>query len=61
MSAVDILFDLPNVLAEFAGRLMEVLTSEIEIFDITISLWQILAGASAAILLVILVFSIVSN
>lgn len=61
MTAVDILFDLPTVLAVFAGRLMEVLTTEIQIADVTISLWQIIAGASAAIILFVIVYSIVSN
>lgn len=61
MSVVDMLFDLPTVLANFGSTLIEVLTTEVTLFDWTISLWQIIAGASAAIVLGLVVYSIVTN
>lgn len=61
MTIFDLLWDLPTVLGGFASRMFEVLTTDIDILGLTLSLWQILATASAAILLTILVYSIVKN
>lgn len=61
MSITDILFDLPTVLANFGQTLLQVLTTEIDLLGNTISLWQIIAAASAAIVLALVVYSIIAG
>lgn len=61
MTAIDILFDFPTVLANFGNTLIEVLTTEVQILGYTISMWQILATASAAIVLAFVVYSIIAG
>lgn len=61
MSVTDILFDLPTVLANFGQTLLEVLTTEVNLLGNTISLWQIIAAASAAIVLALVVYSIIAG
>lgn len=61
MTAIDILFDFPTVLANFGNTLLEVLTTEVQILGYTISMWQIIATASAAIVLAFVVYSIIAG
>lgn len=61
MTVTDIMFDLPKIISDFCEKLLSVLTTEIEIAGYSISLWGILATASIAVLVAILVYSIIAG